>query len=273
MAHDETVRLEAGDVVVVVEPDQGGRLAALVVEGHPLVFSAASSALQWGAYPMVPWAGRVADGRFPFAGATHQLPTNLPPHAAHGTGFVSSWSVLDHTGDRIDLAMDLTEPWPFGGRVTQRIELKPDSLRLAMTVTAGEVAMPAMVGWHPWFNRFVGRPDGVAAEAELQFHPGSMYELDRRAIPTGRLVDPPPRPWDNCFTGVANGADDGPALIWPGVAELRLSSSCDHWVVYDRPGHAICVEPQSAAPDVFNRDPTVLDPGDRLEAWFSLTWR
>lgn len=273
MAGDETLRLDTGEATISVDPRRGGRLSALEVKGHSLLFSAASMALQWGAYPMVPWAGRVADGRFPFAGATHQLPRNLPPHSAHGTGFVSPWEVLSHQGSRIDLALELADPWPFGGRATQRIELEPDALRLELSVTAGDVAMPAMVGWHPWFNRFVGGQNGGAVEATLRFAPGAMYELDDRAIPTGRLVDPVPRPWDNCFTEVAEGPDDGPALIWPGVAELQLSSSCDHWVVYDHPDHAICVEPQSAAPDVFNRHPRVLEPGDRLDAWFRLGWR
>ncbi|MEL6982144.1 MAG: aldose epimerase [Actinomycetota bacterium] len=273
MAGDGTLRLDAGDATVVIDPDRGGRLAALEIEGHPLLFSARSMALQWGAYPMVPWAGRVADGRFRFAGATHQLPRNVPPHSAHGTGFVSPWRVEANDDRRVDLSLELTEPWPLGGRVVQHIELEPGQLRLELSVEAGRSAMPAMVGWHPWFNRSLGRADGAAVEAKLRFEAESMYELDDRAIPTGRLVPPPPRPWDNCFTGVATGEADGPALIWPDLVELRLSSSCDHWVVYDRPGHAICVEPQSAAPDVFNRQPAVLDPGDRLEAWFQLEWR
>lgn len=268
MTGDGTVRLQAGVATVDIEPSRGGRLSSLAVEGHPLLFSARSVALQWGAYPMVPWAGRIADGRFSFAGRVIELPRNLPPHAAHGIGFTSPWSLVDRGQAEAELALDLTPPWPFGGRVSQRFRLDGAGLTISMTVTAGDEPMPLMVGWHPWFNRHLGTGDGSVVEAELRFAAGSMYEIDERAIPTGRLVDPPPRPWDNCFTGI----EEGPVLTWPGLVELRLSSSCDHWVVYDRPGHAICVEPQSEAPDAFNRVPTVLGARDRLEAWFRLAW-
>ena len=255
--------LAAGSAEAEIDLDRGGRLASLRVSGRPLLFSGASSALQWGSYPMVPWAGRVADGRFPFAGRLHRLPRNLPPHAAHGVGFTSPWARLDDR--RIGLRLD--EPWPFGGLVEQRFDLDEGSLRITMTVEA-EQSMPLMLGWHPWFNRFIGGPDGRPIGAELRFSAGAMYELDERAIPTGRLVPPPPGPWDNCFTSL----EEDPTLCWPGLVRLRLSSSCDHWVVYDRPGHALCVEPQSGAPDEFNRDPSVLAGGQRREAWFQLDW-
>lgn len=257
------VSLEAGSVRIEVDAERGGRLSSLLVDGRPLLFTAATTALQWGSYPMVPWAGRVADGTFTFAGVTHRLPRNLPPHSAHGVGFTSAWEVVDdHT-----IALELGPPWPFGGRVQQRFDLEEDRLTITMTVEA-DVDMPVMVGWHPWFNRFLGRPDGPPVEVELSLDAASMYELDDRAIPTGRLIAPPPGPWDNCFTGLA--AD--PVLTWPGLVRVRLSSSCDHWVVFDQPGHAVCVEPQSGAPDEFNRRPAVLAAGDRHESWFRLAW-
>lgn len=253
----------AGPASITIDPERGGRVCSLVVDGRPLLFTAGSMALQWGSYPMVPWAGRVADGRFRFAGSDHELPRNLPPHSAHGIGFTRAWEVVDET----TMAVDLGPPWPFGGRAEQRFDLTAESLTIHLSVTA-EREMPVMVGWHPWFNRHLGGPDGRAVEAELSFRARSMYELDDRAIPTGRLVEPGPRPWDNCFTEVA----EGPVLAWPGLVTLRLTSSCDHWVVYDQPGHALCVEPQSAAPDVFNRQPPVLAAGERFEAWFRLEW-
>jgi aldose 1-epimerase len=255
--------LDGGSAVAEIDLERGGRIAELVVHGRPLLFTAGSSSLQWGSYPMVPWAGRVADGRFAFGGRVHRLPLNLPPHAAHGVAFASAWEAID---DRT-IATELGRPWPFGGRVEQRFDLSGRGLTITMTVEA-VVDMPIMVGWHPWFNRHLGRADGTVAEAELAFSARSMYELDDRSIPNGRLVAVPPGPWDNCFTGV----EEGPTLTWPGVLAVRLSSSCDHWVVYDRPGHAICVEPQSGAPDEFNRDPVVLEAGRALEAWFRLDW-
>jgi aldose 1-epimerase len=256
--------MEAGQASVTVDADRGGRVASLVVDGRPLLLAGPSDdPLHGGSYPMVPWAGRVRDGRFRFGGVVHELPRNLPPHSAHGTGFTSGWEVEDdHT-----LGLDLGPPWPLGGRAVQRFELDRGGLTMTLAVTA-ERDMPVMLGWHPWFHRHLPDPDGGDVEARLRFRARSMYELDDDAIPTGRLVAPPPGPWDNCFTGV----EEGPTIEWPGLVELRLSSSCDHWVVYTEPEHALCVEPQSAAPDEFNREPAVLPAGERAEAWFRLAW-
>ena len=127
--------------------------------------------------------------------------------------------------------------------------------------------MPVMLGWHPWFVRYMEAESG-RVEAKLSLDSSLMYELDDSAIPTGLLNSPPPGPWDNCFVWL--GRD--PVIEWPGVVELELSSSCDHWVVYTKPDHALCVEPQSEAPDVFNRAPTVVLAGDSVDAWFRLRW-
>lgn len=221
--------------------------------------------MAWGCYPMVPWAGRVADGSFEFDGTTHQLPTTLPPHAIHGTAYVSTWSLMESSDTTLIMRLDLGDPWPLGGRVEQRAELGSDQLRLELEVTATESPMPAMAGWHPWFRRTI---DGCEAPVDLGFGPASVWELDDRAIPTGALVEAPPPPWDHCFTDLAS----EPALRWGDELELRLSSNCTDWVIYT-PDHAVCVEPQTAAPDSFNRTPDFLQPGESLLATFTIDWQ
>lgn len=213
---------------------------------------------------MSPWAGRVRDGRFDFDGRTHRLPLNLPPHSAHGVGFVNPWRVVDPA----TIEMDLTEPWPFAGRLRQTFELHDDRFEMNLTVEADET-MPAMLGWHPWFERRLLLSDGTESDAELEFGRPPMYELDDVMIPTGELVACPDGPWDNCFTGL----DRDPVIRWPGALEIRLTSTCDHWVVYTEPNHALCVEPQSAAPDAFNRAPTVIEAGESMTHRFSIHWR
>ena len=257
------LRLDSGPASIVVDVDQGGRLASLLVNGvELLVAPGAGGPLQWGSYPMVPWAGRVRDGRFRFDGKNHELPRNLAPHSAHGVGFTSPWSIVD---DRT-LGLNLGPPWPLGGRATQRFDLDDGGLTITMTVEAAS-PMPVMVGWHPWFNRSLDAGQGPV-EAVLTFGPSLMYELDESAIPTGELVTAPPGPWDNCFTSLRH----EPTIEWPGIVTLRLTSSCDHWVIYTEPAHALCVEPQSDAPDAFNRDPDIIRGGEQLQAWFRIAW-
>ncbi|MEM9651536.1 MAG: aldose epimerase [Actinomycetota bacterium] len=253
----------AGTASVSVSAAAGGRLASLIVDGHELlVTDGAGDGLRWGSYPMVPWAGRIRDGRFRFDGREVSLPRNMPPHAIHGVGFTAAWEVIDE----MTIRCPLDDPWPFGGVATQRFELDESGLTTIMRIEADE-AMPVMAGWHPWFNRTLAGPDD-AVSARLEFGPARMYELDDVEIPTGRLVDQPDGPWDNCFTELPA----HPRISWPGILDLEVSSSCDHWVIYDQPANALCVEPQTAAPDVFNRNPWTLDAGAELVVWYRIGW-
>ncbi len=257
--------LQADGHRAVFDLANGARLASLQVDGHELLVSHGDDDMRWGSYPMAPWAGRIADGRFTHEGVEHQLPLNLAPHAIHGTAFDSSWSL-----DNDVMTFELGPPWPFGGRLRQRAELDSEGLTIELLLTAGETSMPAMVGWHPWFRRTI---DG--SDVEVSFDASSMFELDASMIPTGRLVKPSPPPWDNTFTDLS----DGPRLRWPGVLNIELISDCRYWTVYTEPEHAVCVEPQTAAPDAFNRaggpspaTEALLAAGDTLTATFTIRW-
>jgi aldose 1-epimerase len=94
-----------------------------------------------------------------------------------------------------------------------------------------------------------------------------MLERDDEGIATSRRVTPPDGPWDDCFGDVAQPV----RLNWPGVLTLDIEASCDYFVVYDEPEHALCIEPQTAPPDTLNHDPVRVVPGQPLVA--TTTWR
>jgi aldose 1-epimerase len=125
-------------------------------------------------------------------------------------------------------------------------------------VHADHDPFPAQVGWHPWFARPV----------ELTFSATAKYRRDGDGIPDGTLVDPGPRPWDDCFTGV----DAPPELRWDDGLVVTVRSDCDHWVVYDEPAHALCVEPQSGPPDGLTLAPALVEPGRPLVRTMTWTW-
>ncbi|MEM7338265.1 MAG: aldose 1-epimerase [Actinomycetota bacterium] len=242
-----------------VDVEQGGRLASLRIDGRELLVQPEADPMRWGSYPMVPFAGRIRRGQFSMNGVTHELPRNLEPHAIHGYGYTSPWTVVDDT----TIEWIFGPPWPFAGRARQRFALDDSSLRITMDVDAAD-AQPLMMGWHPWFRRDIGAGELL----QLSFGPARMYELDAEAIPTGTLISPPPGPWDNCFTALA--AD--PVLRWGSALTVRLSSSADHWVVYDEPTHAVCVEPQTDAPNAVNRGRTMVDAGTTTSIDLTLSW-
>ena len=250
----EPLILRAGSAILTVSPTDGGRVASLVIDDQERIVTEGYGPIRWGSYPMVPWAGRIRDGRFLFRGRTVELPRNLPPHAIHGTVFERAWTV---TGPDT-LAIDLGADWPFPGRVRQRFALDEDALRVELTIEADE-AMPVVVGWHPWFRRPV----------ELTIAPARMYERGEDGLPTGRIVAPTPRPWDDCVVDLAA----PPVLTRPDELRLTVTTSADHWVVYDEQEAAVCVEPQTGPPDAVNLGAAaVLEAGQTLEAWMAWRW-
>jgi aldose 1-epimerase len=252
--------LTAGPARLEVSAVDGGRVSSFRLDGRELIARVDDGPIWWGSYPMAPFAGRIRRGVFTFDGREYRLPLNMAPHAIHGVVFDRPWEVASADTLRVRLG----EPWPFAGAVTQRFELEPDRLRVTLELEADE-RMPASMGWHPWFRRSIDGGPGV----ELAFEPARMYERDDDYIATGRLIQPTPGPWDDCFTELA--AD--PRLTWPRGPELTISSNCTDWVVFNMRDDALCVEPQSAPPDAVNLGPTIVEPGRPLVTWMEWRWR
>lgn len=251
--------LESGEVVVEVSPDDGGRVAQITVAGTALLLAGdgSSNPMMWGSYPMVPWAGRIRGGRFNFQGRAYELPVGGDGHAIHGTGYVSRWEVLDIGLDHIEMRCGLD--WPFGGTGHQHLQLTPDGLVCVLSVLAADRAMPVTIGWHPWFRK--------QADDRLRFD--AMYLRDEAYIPSGELVAPSARPWDDCFVGAHHPLQ----LLYANGPTITISSDCDHWVVFDQLSFATCVEPQSGPPDAFNLGlADVLAPGELLQRAMTIAW-
>ena len=244
---------------VSVDETHGGRLASLRIHDTEvlLTHSPDATALSWGCYPMVPYAGRVRSGVVRLDNVDHQLLLVLPPHAAHGTVFAQSWNVVDVTASSIDLFTDLGSQWPFGGSVSHRIELREDRIHMELCVTAGIRAMPAQVGWHPWFCK--------PSRASLIFE--SMLQRDGHGIATTIREQTDAINVDDCFINPLV-----PLSLTVNDIDLVLSSDCSHWVVYDLPTNSTCVEPQSGAPNEINDSPVILAPGESLTKWFDIAW-
>ena len=272
------VVLRAGDVGLTVDPEQGGRVTSLRIGETEVLVTEGWGPIRWGCYPMAPFAGRIRDGRFTFRGREVQLPLNLPPDAIHGTVFERPWEVVSQAADHLVLTIDLGPAWPFRGMVTQSIGLAPGGLDAILTLEADE-AMPAVLGWHPWFRRYLDDRSGGAgtgsAEVELVVDAAAMFERGGDGLPTGALVSPGPRPWDDAFTGLRT----SPVVRWPEALEIALSSTADVWVVYDEPVEGVCVEPQTGPPDAANlaaaagQEPAAADRGQPIAVSMAWRWR
>ncbi|GGQ89988.1 aldose 1-epimerase [Streptomyces asoensis] len=259
---DEDITLTAGDAEVTVQPGNGGRVGGLRVGGLELL----RQGERFGCFPMVPWCGRIRDGRFRDGGTVHQMPLNAAPNAIHGTARDGAWKVARRSAAEAVLTYELVAPWPFTGLVTQMVTLTGDDLTLAMSVETYDSSFPAQIGWHPWFNRALGGREGQ--DVRVSFEPAWQEERGADHLPTGNRVAPRPGPWDDCF-GMPGGVDVG--LTWPGLLELRVTSPEEWVVVYDEQEAAVCVEPQTGPPDGLNTLPRLVTPLEPLEA--TTTWR
>ncbi|MEU5752122.1 MULTISPECIES: aldose epimerase family protein [unclassified Streptomyces] len=257
---NEPITLTAGDAEATVLPGNGGRIGGLRVGGTELL----RQGERYGCFPMVPWCGRIREGRFRDGAAVHHMPLNSPPHAIHGTARDAAWHTSRVTADEAVLTYDLADPWPYPGRVTQVIALGEDALTLTMSVETYESSFPAQLGWHPWFHRTL---DG--ADVAVAFDPAWQEERGDDHLPTGHRVDPKPGPWDDCF-GMPDGVDV--TLTWPGRLELRVTSPEQWVVVYDEQEAAVCVEPQTGPPDGLNTLPRLVTPLEPLEATTTWSW-
>jgi aldose 1-epimerase len=262
-----SVELAAGPARVILDPERGGRIASLQVHGYELLVEAGANGgdLDWGCFVMAPYAGRIRDGRFRYAGKEHQLPRNAPPHAIHGTVYDHLWKVEHAEATDAVLVADLGDDWPFAGRVVHRVRVAEERLELRLEVWAEDVSFPASCGWHPWWRRQLSKGDPL----ELDVDAGAVWARGPDGIPTGELGPVPPGPWDDCFTELTR----PPLLRWPGALEVSIDSSCMDVVIYDEPAHAVCVEPQSGPPDALRLTPVVVEPGLPLVAEATFRWR
>ncbi|MFJ5260871.1 aldose 1-epimerase [Streptomyces sp. NPDC088387] len=260
MSNDHII-LAAGDARATVDAGNGGRLASVTLAGTELL----RQGPRYGCFPMVPWCGRIRDGRFRDGATVHQMPLNSPPHAIHGTARDGAWRTARVTEDEAVITYDLVEPWPHPGRVTQVFALTPDSLTLTMAVETYADSFPAQIGWHPWFNRSV-----EGADAVLDFAAAWQEERGDDHLPTGNRLDPKPGPWDDCF-GMPDGVDV--TVTWPERLELKVTSPEQWVVVYDEQEAAVCVEPQTGPPNGLNTAPRLVTPLEPLEATTTWRWR
>ncbi|WP_149181152.1 aldose 1-epimerase [Streptomyces sp. TRM49041] len=275
---EEDIRLAAGDVELTITPANGCRISGLRIGGGELL----RQGERYGCFPMVPWCGRTAHGRFLNGATEHRLPLDAPPHAMHGTGRDTAWRTARADKTEAVFTYDLADPWPYSGRVTQMFELTDSSLTLRLGVETYGDSFPAQAGWHPWFNRRLGGGSGDSGsgsgsgtgsgseDVTLDFTPAWQEERGEDHLPTGRRIPPEPGPWDDCF-GMPDGVDV--TLTWPGRLELKVTSRTPWVVVYDEQEAAVCVEPQSGPPNGLNTAPRLVTPIDPLEIETTWTWR
>ncbi len=242
----DLVHLASGDIELTIDPSLGARAVSWQVAGSELLARKSADPVEHGMYPMAPWAGRIRDNRFDFAGERHALPVTYGGWALHGTVLNRpAASVRIEGGDHPALVATFADhpgwPWPVSVEVAWRIVA--EGVEADITVHALESSCPVVLGWHPWFRRQLDR----GAPAQWALPATSRLVRGPDHLPTGEAVafDPGDGPFDDAFVVPTGRA----SLRWPGALELDVESDGGWYVVYDEPTEALCVEPQNGPPD------------------------
>ena len=211
-------------------------------------------------FPLVPFSGRIREGRFAFQEQQVALPLNFPPerHAIHGQGWQAPWTLISRS--EIEATIEYrhrADGWPWDYRARQTFALRDDGLVLEIEVTnTSPRDMPAGIGFHPYFMR--------TPEARITAEVAAMWQCDAEVMPV-RLLTPPPEEraldkgvvaetvaMDNTFAGWNRQAE----IVWP-EWRASLTMTADpplrFLVVFTPPGEDFfCVEPVSNRTDAFN---------------------
>ncbi|MDR3513947.1 MAG: aldose 1-epimerase [Caulobacteraceae bacterium] len=274
-----------------VGPAMGGSILSLARAGEAILRPTPQAAIEAGevrasaCYPLVPYANRIADGRFSFTGAEHRLAANFPgsAHTLHGVGWLRPWRVeaadavsctlaLEHRVIRGRAGGNEPQDWPFAFDARQHLALGPEGLTVSLSVTnADDMAAPAGLGLHPFFPRRPGQ--------RLRFASRGAWRNGPDMLPAGRVAG---GAWDHAGDPAVDAAElDNDFFGWDGLATLsapqgpraqvRASGAFGVLRVYTPAGRDfLAVEPVTHRADAINHPGdadgamTVLAPGETL---------
>lgn len=270
------MKLAAGAWSLVAAPELGGAIRSLSRDGHDILRPSAPDATEpfdLACFPLLPYANRIAHGRFVWQGRQVSIPRNHAgqAHPLHGIGWLAPWRVTAADGASATMRFDhaASDAWPWDLSAVQVLELTGQGLAMTLELTNGsDSAMPASIGFHPYFAK-----SGVST---LAFDAASVWlasdELLPRALaPADALGD-----WsrggsleradlvDHCYVGW-----NGNALVSRADGDVLLrGGGTDALHVYVPPGEAFfCAEPVTAMPDAVNHGAAAtLAPGETISA-------
>ncbi|WP_395398031.1 aldose 1-epimerase [Novosphingobium sp. BL-8A] len=271
---DRGMILAAGDWRLSLDPHRGGMVRALSRRGKDILrpmSEGADALFDSACFPLAPYANRIADGRFVWEGTAHAIAPNAPDqkHPLHGTAWLGEWSVETQGADFATLIHHHAAgaDWAWAFTLRQHFQLGTDGLEARLELTnTDSTAMPAGLGFHPWFTR-----EGVTGVA---FTAKAVWLADADMLPTVRATADSLGDWsqgaglerpdlvDHCYVGWS-----GLLRIQRGDGDVLVEGDGTPFLHFYVPPERdfFCAEPQSTMPDAVNREaPAPLAPGETL---------
>lgn len=236
-------------------------------------------ALGASSFPLMPYGGRLRNGRFRFEGREVTYPLNGLPekHSSHGDGWTRPWSLthLDRRSASMTLLHESQAPLKYACTQTVSVGLRTVTIVLVLGNLDSQ-RIPVGVGLHPYFAH--------RAHAILSANLPAQWQWDDELMPLERGPNPDA---DAFRRGKAvmelpvaaefDGWDGEARILWPkqGLSvHLTTTPAMKHAVVWVPTGQDFfCFEPTSHATDALNargdhpagEDFVVLEPGQMFE--------
>jgi len=269
-------QLSSAGWALTLLPALGGAIGALTYKDEDILRSTAdgeTDPLQSACFPLVPYANRIAGGRFSFGGRDITLPLNFGdhPNTLHGFGWQRPWDVIEAGPDRARLTHvhDGGDGWPWRYRAEQLFELGEGGLSVILTLTnASRETMPAGIGLHPYF--------AIPPGTRLRLNAARVWLTDDVQIPSEAVDASYFGDWaakasisDAGFIDYSYEQWDGIATLDRGdhVVRLTADGARDLHLFHPEGERFCCLEPVSHLPDAFNQPGGVFDllpPGGSL---------
>lgn len=270
---DAIVRLAAHGWEATLDPVAGASLLSLRHAGADVLRPAPempATPRDTACFPLVPYANRIADGRFTHEGTRFALPHNDPagPNSLHGVGWERAWRVIEASGAQVRLAYahggDAGWPWRFDAELVLALDAGGATMSIAAR-NAESAPRPMGIGVHPYF------PVGPATTLTTEV--GGMVLTDARLLPVREAGADHFADWSRGAEIAAAGAIDNCLTGWSGRAVLRdgartrtlTAEGATALHLYAPVGGGFaCLEPVSHLPDAINRGGMpLLAPGAR----------
>lgn len=238
---------------------------------------------------LFPFPGRIAGGRFEWAGRVYKLPENdHRGNAIHGFVHERPWRVIERSETRVvgefqatRDAPEIVALWPADFRIRARVELAATTLRLDFTCdNPDSKPLPCGFGTHPYYRVPLGGTRGDDCVVRLPVR--SRWELIE-LLPTGKRLEVADgaalragRPYgelrfDDAFTDLEFDGGWMAASITDPDSGTRLTTRASagfrECVVYTPPHReAICIEPLTCVPGAILLQPQGIESGLRVLA-------
>jgi aldose 1-epimerase len=196
VSDDTEITLTHDDLTLVVSP-YGASLRGLSreVDGepHPIVtgYSGAKNKVGGQGDVLIPFPGRVREGRYTFEGQEHQMVKNdsEAPNAIHGFLRKIVWDTLDRSESAVTFSTTFDsrahEGYPFALRAQVTYRVTAQGMHCAFDIenlSAGDA--PVAAGFHPYFTVGSDLIDLDTLHVPFQ----STLEYNENLVPTGTVL-------------------------------------------------------------------------------------